>query len=150
MDIINLVLAGTVIVFTSVSARILGVRMRRRIRRGLGKKATDVELTSLDTWINVYDAEERDRGGKISRKLNMPQQRQGTRDCAGWQGGLAIERVTKTKVKIPFLGCAISPGRGLPPKVDIRGSENEQNKQNPVADSGPAFFFLRHKVLNQA
>jgi hypothetical protein len=33
---------------------------------------------------------------------------------------------------------------GLPPKVDIRGSENEQNKQNPVTDLRTAFFFLRH------
>jgi hypothetical protein len=32
----------------------------------------------------------------------------------------------------------------LPPKVDIRGSENEQNKQNPVTDLRTAFFFLRH------
>ncbi len=33
---------------------------------------------------------------------------------------------------------------GLPPKVDIRGSENEQNKQNPVTGLGTAFLFLRH------
>jgi len=32
----------------------------------------------------------------------------------------------------------------LPPKVDIRGSENEQNKQNPVTGLGTAFLFLRH------
>ena len=33
---------------------------------------------------------------------------------------------------------------GLPPKVDIRGSKNEQNNQNPVTDIRAAFLFLRH------
>jgi len=66
MGTIKLALVATVIVFTSVSAWILGIRMRRRIRRVLGQETTDVELTSLNTWINVHDAEERNRGGKIS------------------------------------------------------------------------------------
>jgi hypothetical protein len=45
-------------------------------------------------------------------------------------------------------GAAKGGGGGepprLPPKVDIRGSENEQNKQNPVTGLGTAFLFLRH------
>jgi len=66
MDTIKLALVATIILVTSVSAWILGIRMRRRIRRILGQEATDFELTSLSTWINVHEAEERDRGGKIS------------------------------------------------------------------------------------
>lgn len=52
-------------VVTTVSAWITGVRMRGRIRRSLGIKATDVELTSLATWMKVDQEEERTRGGKL-------------------------------------------------------------------------------------
>ena len=41
------------VVVTTASAWITGVRMRRRIRRSLGTKVTDVELTSLATWMKV-------------------------------------------------------------------------------------------------
>jgi hypothetical protein len=45
-------------IFTAISAWITGVRMRRRIRRALGKTATDAELVSLNTWMQVHKAEE--------------------------------------------------------------------------------------------
>jgi hypothetical protein len=52
---------------TAISAWILGVRMRRRIRRTLGTSVqNEVELTSLNTWMKVEDTEERLRGGKLS------------------------------------------------------------------------------------
>jgi hypothetical protein len=61
------VIALTVIVVTSLWACILGVRMRRRIRRALGKSVeNEVELTSLSTWLKVEDEEERSKGGKVS------------------------------------------------------------------------------------
>ena len=41
------------------STWILGVRMRRRIRRKLGRKAEDIDLTSLRTWMAVEEAEEK-------------------------------------------------------------------------------------------
>lgn len=54
---------GTII-FTSVSATIVGVQMRRKIRRDLGRKATDLDLTSIDTWMKVDEAEERNQAKK--------------------------------------------------------------------------------------
>ena len=56
-----------VVVVTSVSAWILRVRMQRRIRRALGKKTgSEMELTSLNTWMKVAEEEERSAGGKIT------------------------------------------------------------------------------------
>ena len=49
-----------VIAFTSISAWVLGIRMRRRIRRALGINVeSESELDSLSTWMKVEDAEER-------------------------------------------------------------------------------------------
>jgi hypothetical protein len=40
--------------------------MRRRIKRTLGIKASnEMELTSLKTWMDVEDVEEKNRGGKL-------------------------------------------------------------------------------------
>jgi hypothetical protein len=51
----------------AISAWILGKRMRHRIKRALGKTVdSEVELTSLSTWIRVEEKEEQDRGGKSS------------------------------------------------------------------------------------
>jgi hypothetical protein len=43
----------------AVSTWTTGVRMRRKIRRDLGRKATVAELTSLAIWVKVAKAEER-------------------------------------------------------------------------------------------
>ena len=59
-------IALTVILVTSLWTWILGIRMRRRIRRALGRDVeNESELTSLNTWIKVEDEEERQRGGKL-------------------------------------------------------------------------------------
>jgi len=50
------------IVVTSVAAWVTALRMRRRIKRALGSKATQVELSSIATWMKVEQAEERDNG----------------------------------------------------------------------------------------
>ena len=48
----------------AISTWIVGLRMHRRIKRALGKDVKDeVELTSLNTWMDVEDTEERNRGG---------------------------------------------------------------------------------------
>jgi len=55
------------ILVTSLRAWVLGIPMRRRIRSTLGKRAAnEMELTSLKTWIQVEEVEERRRGGKLS------------------------------------------------------------------------------------
>ncbi len=61
-----LYLIGLVVV-TTVSAWITAMLMRRRIRRALGKRdISDTDLTSINTWMEVEDAEERHKGGKLS------------------------------------------------------------------------------------
>ena len=50
----------TVILVVVISTWILGIRMRRRIKRALGTDVqNEMELTSLKTWMKVEDAEER-------------------------------------------------------------------------------------------
>jgi hypothetical protein len=44
---------------TTVSAWIAGIQMRRKIKRDLGRKATDADLTSIDTWMKVDEVEQR-------------------------------------------------------------------------------------------
>ncbi len=54
------------VIVTAISAWILKVRMRPRIRRALGIKVeSESELTSITTWMKVEDAEERGKGGKL-------------------------------------------------------------------------------------
>jgi len=53
----------------AISAWIVGVRMRRRIHRALGRKATDMELTSINTWFEVEDAEQKQRGYTHSKPI---------------------------------------------------------------------------------
>lgn len=56
---------GVLIIISVVSAWITGIRMRRKIRKDLGRKATDADLTSIATWMKVDEAEER-------KKRNSP------------------------------------------------------------------------------
>jgi hypothetical protein len=54
-----------VIVVSAISGWLIGMRLRRRARRALGRELTDTELTSFMTWMNVDEAEERLRGGTL-------------------------------------------------------------------------------------
>lgn len=53
-----------VLIFTAVTSFIIGVRMRREIKKSLGRKATDEDLSDIDTWIEVRDAEEKSAAKK--------------------------------------------------------------------------------------
>ena len=61
------VVAGLVVIaVTTITSWVLGVRMRRRIKKTLGITPTnEMELTSLKTWMNVENVEEKNRGGKL-------------------------------------------------------------------------------------
>lgn len=61
-------LATLAIIFvTSISAWILGLRMRLRIRRALRRNvSSELELTSLNTWLEVEDAEKKNAGDKLA------------------------------------------------------------------------------------
>jgi hypothetical protein len=52
-------IAVLVIFATTVSAWIAGIQMRRKIKRDLGRKATDADLASIDTWMKVDEVEQR-------------------------------------------------------------------------------------------
>jgi hypothetical protein len=55
-----------VIAATAIASWILGVRMRRRIKKALGVEVkNEMELTSLKTWMEVENVEEKNRGGKL-------------------------------------------------------------------------------------
>jgi hypothetical protein len=51
-----------VIVVSAISGWIIGVRLRRRARRALGRELMDTELTSFMTWMSVDEAEEHHLG----------------------------------------------------------------------------------------
>ena len=56
-----------VALITAISAWILGIKMKRKIKRALGITVdNEVELTSLNTWMRVEDVEEQRKGGKMS------------------------------------------------------------------------------------
>ena len=57
-------LAATIIIYTSVSSWIIGVRMRRKIKRDLGREATDADLTSINTWMKVEEVEQQNQETK--------------------------------------------------------------------------------------
>jgi len=52
-----------VLIFTAITSAIIGYHMRREIRKSLGRKATDEDLSDVETWMEVRDAEEK-AGGK--------------------------------------------------------------------------------------
>ena len=55
------------ILVSTIAVWVLGVRMRHRIKRVLGIKVhNEEELTSLNTWMKVEDAEEQSKGGNVS------------------------------------------------------------------------------------
>jgi hypothetical protein len=53
--LIALIIAGV----TAVSTWIIGIQMKRRIKKDLGRKATESDLTSIDTWMKVEEEEEK-------------------------------------------------------------------------------------------
>jgi hypothetical protein len=64
MDLKDLLMIVAIAV-TTIAGWITAIGLRRKVRRALGKEATDTELTSFDTWMKVDEAEERKRGGKL-------------------------------------------------------------------------------------
>ena len=48
-------------IWTTISGWIVTLRTRRRMKKSLGRKATDLELASLNTWMRVEEAEQRDK-----------------------------------------------------------------------------------------
>jgi hypothetical protein len=55
---------------SAVSAWILRVRMQRRIKNDLGRKAGEDDLTSIETWMKVDEVEE--KSGKDPNRTWVP------------------------------------------------------------------------------
>ena len=54
------------IAVTTIASWILGVRMRWRIKKTLGIEVTnEMQLTSLKTWMDVENVEEKNQGGRL-------------------------------------------------------------------------------------
>ena len=49
---------------TAISAWIIGVQMRRRIKKDLGRAVDDSDLVSLETWMKVGEVEEKKNPGR--------------------------------------------------------------------------------------
>ena len=49
--------AVIVIATTAVSSWVIGFRMRRKVKRVLGREATGADLTSIATWMEVDEQE---------------------------------------------------------------------------------------------
>jgi hypothetical protein len=58
---IRLIVLGVFMVGTTVSGWIVAVRMRRRMKKSLGRNATDLDLVSLNTWMRVDETEQKNR-----------------------------------------------------------------------------------------
>jgi hypothetical protein len=54
---LRLVIIALAIIVSAVSTWIVGIKARRRIQRDLGRKATETDLTSLDTWMEAEEVE---------------------------------------------------------------------------------------------
>ena len=46
-------------IFNLIASWIEGLKMRREIRKTLGRKAADTDLSSVDTWMKVRDEEQK-------------------------------------------------------------------------------------------
>jgi hypothetical protein len=60
------------VVVTTVAAWITAYRMRRRMKRALGKDVSDVELTSISTWMKVAESERNTKEGQHGGSLGPP------------------------------------------------------------------------------
>jgi hypothetical protein len=48
-------------IWITVSGWIVSLRARRRMKKSLGRSATDLKLASLKTWMKVEETEQRDK-----------------------------------------------------------------------------------------
>ena len=55
-----------VIIVMAISGWITAYKARRRAKRALGRKVSDAELVSLNTWIEVTKVEEKENGHMTS------------------------------------------------------------------------------------
>ena len=57
--LVEILVAISLVIGATISAWLLAIRARRRIKRALGSDASDADLLSLNTWIRVEDSEQK-------------------------------------------------------------------------------------------
>jgi len=60
-DAIDTLIGFVAVIALTVSGWIVTMRVRRRMKKSLGRRATDLELASLNTWMRVEEAEQREK-----------------------------------------------------------------------------------------
>jgi len=56
---VDLIILIAALLFAAVAGWITAVQMRRKARKALGRKIKESELTSMNTWMGVEEAEKR-------------------------------------------------------------------------------------------
>ncbi|MGH6629369.1 MAG: hypothetical protein ACREB3_06530, partial [Burkholderiales bacterium] len=56
-DMSHWLIFAAIILVTTVAAWITALQLRRRMSRALGRNVGDAELTSINTWMKVHEAE---------------------------------------------------------------------------------------------
>jgi hypothetical protein len=67
---VALLYALVVLIVSAISSAIIAIKMRRKIRKDLGRNASDSDLADINTWIEVDKAEEKLKDGPIDRRGN--------------------------------------------------------------------------------
>jgi ABC-type bacteriocin/lantibiotic exporter with double-glycine peptidase domain len=58
MEWVHFFISICIVIGVTVSGWIVTVRVRRRMKKSLGRSATSLELVSFKTWMKVEEAEE--------------------------------------------------------------------------------------------
>jgi hypothetical protein len=59
-DVIGTLYVLAAVIAATVSGWIVTMQVRRRMKKSLGRSATDLELASLVTWMKVEETEQRE------------------------------------------------------------------------------------------
>jgi hypothetical protein len=60
-DVIDTFVEFAAMIALTVSGWIVTTRVQRRMKKSLGRKATDLELASLKTWMKVEEREQQEK-----------------------------------------------------------------------------------------
>lgn len=60
-DLFDTLVEIAAVIALTVSGWIVTTQVRRRMKKSLGRKASDLELASLKTWMRMEEAEQRDK-----------------------------------------------------------------------------------------
>ena len=60
-DVFDTLVELAAVIALTVSGWIVTTRVRRRMKKSLGRNATDLELASLKTWMRVKEAEQQEK-----------------------------------------------------------------------------------------